>query len=199
MGGDGGTLNNTRAEHASIRRSALVQRRDPTVRASVRECTLSHVELLPPEVVVDVAGQLYNKSAILENLLNRGAGASHIKKMSRDVAKVQFERDVTGAPLCAVTRAVVRADGTFSVGWLCGCITAIIPGANVGDDCPACGEPGNRVTLGLTVAERTRIIDKVIIERKERREKKRRKESVVVENVKKTRAGDLTKTVVQKE
>lgn len=172
MGGDGGTLNNTRAEHATIRRSAAVRRIDSSARASVRECTLTQEELIPAEVVVDAAGQLYNKSALLENLLNGGTGVSHIRKLSRDVAKVQFERDESGAPLCAVTRAVARPDGTFSVGWICGCVVATIETTN-DEECPACGEPGTRVHLGQTVAERMTIIDKLLAEHAARRKRKR--------------------------
>ncbi len=184
MGGDGGTLNNTRAEHATIRRSATVRRTNPTARASVRECTLTHEELIPTEVAVDVAGQLYNKSALLENLLKGGTAAPHIRKLSRDVAKVKFERDASGAPLCSVTRAVVRADGTFSVGWLCGCITATIEG-NETDECPACGEPGNRVFLGQIAAQRNAVIEEVLAQRKARRERKRRKDDSIVQDSKK--------------
>lgn len=171
MGGDGGTLNNSRAEHAAVRRSLNLasdgDARRRLSRASVRECALTGEPLRPGETVVCRAGQLYNREAVVSHLLRRGTGVPHIRKLRRDVASVR-------APLqCAITRAEVRADGSFSVGWNCGCVCAPVDvaGRRVAKpaeetQCAACAAEGKRVVLGQTAAQRAAIVQAIVAKRK---------------------------------
>lgn len=198
MGGDGGTLNNTRAEHARLRRSGTsASASASTARASVSLCALSQVPLRRGEVVVDRSGALYNKSALLAHFLDsvggeakRQSGVPHIRRIKRDVADVRYEPsnadDANGSPpLCVVTRAVARADGSFSVGWNCGCVTAAVDakGSKVpseqATECAACGTKGNRVPLGATKKYRDEVITGILETRA--RKKKRKLESVDAE------------------
>lgn len=79
MGGDGGSLNNSRHEHTRLRLSVL-HRRDAATeaaynsqRASTTHCALTQVPLRPPHVVGDRLGQLYDKEGLLRHLLRRAA------------------------------------------------------------------------------------------------------------------------------
>eukprot|EP00171_Calliarthron_tuberculosum_P010563 IDg10563t1 len=178
MGGDGGTLNNSRAEHASIRRSLRAGthlRARAAARASVRDCALTGEPLRIAETVVCRAGQLYNREALVAHLLRRararsdgansdGGGVPHVRRLARDVIKVR-------ALTCALTRTDVRADSTFSVGWKCGCVCAPVDatGKRVlpadATRCAACDVPGPRVALGMTAAERDVVIKAIVAKR----------------------------------
>lgn len=204
MGGDGGTLNNTRAEHARIRHSAYGSRRPSSrrnpVRSSISQCYLSNEPLNSREVVMDKLGQLYNKSALIEALLNRNSNTKniqHIKKLARDIITVKYEVDeASGLAMCAVTKSVVRCDGTFSVGWFCGCITANI---TVGGDqidaenakqCAACGTEGYRIVLAQTAEKRTRLQKEILDNRKAIKKRKRVARVEAIEGKKKAKVAD---------
>lgn len=166
MGGDGGTLNNSRREH--VRARALILGLSPTPsltqRASVAECALTKQPLTPPYVVVDRLGQLYNKDALISYVLKRRSHKStdtdvfaHIRSVKKDTANVRF---TDGELLCIVTRKVATEEGGFSVGWNCGCVCARIREVEGvgGKGCVSCGVEGARVGLGLTLQERESIL-----------------------------------------
>lgn len=182
MGGDGGTLNNSRREHVRARASILgpVSTPTSTQRASVAECALTKQSLTPPHVVVDRLGQLYNKEALISYILTRRSRKSskvdvfaHIKSVRKDTASVRF---TDGELLCMVTRRVATEEGGFSVGWKCGCVCAKIKGVEgVGEGvCASCEAEGERVILGLTMKERGEVFEKEM--EKGKRGKKRRLE-----------------------
>lgn len=179
MGGDGGTLNNSRREHVRARAKILGLTSSPasTQRASVTECALTKQPLAPPHVVVDRLGQLYNKEALISYILTRRSRNSvetdafaHIKSVKKDTANVRL---TDGELLCMVTRKVATEEGGFSVGWKCGCVCARIRGVQgVGEGvCASCGIEGERVLLGLAMKEREKIFEE---ERKKRKRGKKR-------------------------
>lgn len=148
MGGDGGTLNNSRHEHTRLRQSVMglctkneVLRQVQAERGSVTDCAASKQRLQPPHVVVDRLGLLYNKEPLIGMLLQRARKKgkdkekgketdvfAYIKSVKRDTRPVKLirEREDGGEFICEVTKKVVVVGQGFSVGWDCGCVTAKI-------------------------------------------------------------------------
>lgn len=196
MGGDGGTLNNSRREHVRLRNRILGTSSDAArslaSRASVSDCALSKARLSPPHVVVDRAGNLYNKEALLAYILARRTRENastpdpleHIRSMKRDTTAVCFLPGESQL-MCPVTRKVVFEEGRFSVGWNCGCVTApvqdvvgIVGTDEEGDErCIACDRKGIRVRLGAKLADRQKILEELRDKESSRKRKKKRKAS----------------------
>lgn len=190
MGGDGGTLNNSRADHVRMRRDMLDCSSKETCgkqlareRASVTMCAASQQQLRQP-VVVDRLGQLFNKDALIACLLARSSAFSHIRSMSRDTADVNFNADKYARLHCAVTRETVTERGNFGVFWKCGCVVSAAAAEMVsgkprqkarGNDetlrqtCPACGQTGAFVRLGLTGDERQNLLADILQHRRARK------------------------------
>lgn len=180
MGGDGGTLNNSRADHVRMRAElggytdaqALSSAR-ARERASVSVCAASRQRLAPP-VVVDRLGQLFNKDALIAVMLDREGGGGgkfeHVRSLGKDAAPVG------DWGFCKVTRETVSERGRFVVGWRCGCVVAMkaveaVRGEGV---CVGCGEATEVVGLGLTGEERDRIAAEIAAERRMRKRKRKR-------------------------
>ncbi|CAN8067346.1 unnamed protein product [Agarophyton chilense] len=205
MGGDGGTLNNSRHEHTRLRASVLgtpaaAAQRLKRQRASVTHCALSKQPLRESHVVVDRLGQLYNKDALITYLLRRARqpplvdAFAHITSLKRDTACVRFTCDAaaTATFVCPVTRRVVSERGHFSVGWRCGCVTADVgavegamrdEAAQTRDDmsrvCMACSGQGERVPLALSLEDRDSRLRAIRETRKQRRTLKRKNNRIV--------------------
>ncbi|KAI0567712.1 Replication termination factor 2 [Gracilaria domingensis] len=205
MGGDGGTLNNSRHEHTRLRATVLgaptltTQHRLKRQRASVTHCELSKQPLSPPHIVVDRLGLLYNKDALINYILHRARektaqndALSHIVRLKRDTARVRFVSE-DGVFVCPVTKRVVSEGGRFTIGWQCGCVTATIEEAvhhegtseqhsTLSGDmqtCVACSETGERIPLGLSVEERQKRLRSLLEVRKRQREQKKKKRAAV--------------------
>lgn len=195
MGGDGGTLNNSRQDHVRLRREingSSNGQDSETQRASVTECALSNEPLRPPHIVVDMAGQLYNKDSLISFLLerrqrgNESEGAlSHLRSMKYDTVSVCVPPNYARLT-CPVTLKEATEEGHFTVGWKCGCVTAPVRGvpgvettiedAEKPDEelCISCRIKGPRVQLGLTLKERLKAIEKIEQSRRARKSKKRK-------------------------
>lgn len=180
MGGDGGTLNNSRREHVQARKALFGSstRAPPTQRVSISECAISKQPLNPRHVVVDRLGQLYNKDALISYLLfrrTRDDGTvdvlGHVASLKRDTRGVKF---VDGLLMCGVTKREVTAEGGFSVGWECGCVCKDVRDVHgvTGNGCLACGTQGERVPLGMTLAK-VEQLKQALVERKQRGKNKR--------------------------
>lgn len=163
MGGDGGTLNNSRADHVRMRAAlggsaaaADAKAGRLRARASVTECAASRQPLAAP-VVADRLGQLCNKEALIGVLLAR-SGFAHVRRLGRDTVDVPEWRT------CRVTRETVTEEGRFAVGWACGCVVAgravdAVRGkgweaADAEGECVSCGGVTALVRLGMTGDER---------------------------------------------
>lgn len=194
MGGDGGTLNNSRHDHVRMRRelggavgasktAALTAKE----RTSVTLCSASRQPLAMP-IVVDRLGQLFRKDALIACMLEQAPAFAHVKSLARDTAALK------GPPkACAVTREPVTTHGRFVVGWECGCVVSSRAVAEVRSKakglvgstekaCVACGEETAVVMLGMTGEEReslreTLLADqaKIAMAKKAGKSKKRRK------------------------
>lgn len=152
MGGDGGTLNNSRHEHTRMRQSVLNNDGNQTPqdvlqrqRASTTHCTLSHVPLRPPHVVADRLGQFYDKEALLRHILRRRLSRNddsikginngnsdhdpvpHIHSIRNDTVQALLisSSNPSDSPqfICPVSARSVVPHGRFSIGWKCGCVT----------------------------------------------------------------------------
>lgn len=171
MGGDGGTLNNSRREHARIRQTSTKTSSLPSY-PPFTHCHLSQTRLQAP-VVADRLGYLYNKTAILEHLLSRNSlpydPIAHIRRFRRDVCNVRL-RD--GRLICEETRKEAAAVGAgVEVGWECGCVS------RVRDDeiCGGCGKKGMKIRLvsGMEKVGGIRIEGRIVKKRKGRNKKKK--------------------------
>lgn len=177
MGGDGGTLNNSRHEHTRLRAAVL---RLPDVaaeaarlrqRSSVTHCALTKELLQPPHVVADRLGQLFSKEALLRHILHRHAhppplnnsddALAHIRSIKKDTTTVHL------SPTCPLTHRTITADARFALCWTCGrAATAVaIPGTGASPNCPLCGAAGQRVLLGMTLEHRLRIQRAIVADR----------------------------------
>lgn len=195
MGGDGGTLNNSRREHVRLRNRVLGVSAGnagaaSVQRASVTECALSKARLSPPHVVVDRAGNIYNKESLIAYVLARRSREkgddpdpfAHIQSMKRDTAPVRFLKGEKQL-MCSVTRKVAFVEGRFTIGWKCGCVTAPVHGVvgvggtdeNGDEKCIACDKKGSRVRIGTTLADRQKVVEKLRKTEKARKGKKKRK------------------------
>lgn len=185
MGGDGGTLNNSRHDHVRMRRelggavgamkAAALSAKE---RSSVSVCAASRQPLRMP-IVVDRLGQLYRKDALIACMLERAPAFAHITSLSRDTAPLK------GAPaVCAVTREPVTTHGQFLVGWKCGCVLSSRAvaevwkgrkGRDIGTEqtCVACSEFTRFVRLGMTGEEREKARETLMSEQAELVRKRR--------------------------
>lgn len=201
MGGDGGTLNNSRHEHTRLRQSILGRRDASTEeesnrqRASTTHCALTKEELQPGYVVVDRLGQLYNKEGLLRHLIHRQESdqnddddeMSHIASVKKDTVTINVRQEMKdGFFLCPVTKRCVTAEGGFSVQWPCGCIVSdAIPKtvslSTHGDDgrpCPNCNTcVTNTVPLGLSSAKRRTEQARLVALRKEKKKNKKKRKA----------------------
>lgn len=198
MGGDGGSLNNTREEYTRLRRT-LQQNRDISAdeahnrqRSSTTHCALTKVELQPPHVVGDRLGQLYNKEALLRHMILRAERVrtgqctgdsgtdsilSHIRSVKKDTVTISLRTvDGSGLFVCPITRRTITPEGRFSFGWTCGCVAADSVPVDTGtingtqSPCLVCGTRGERIPLGMTL-ERRQVVRKAIIQKREKRSK----------------------------
>ncbi|GJQ09069.1 hypothetical protein GpartN1_g860.t1 [Galdieria partita] len=176
MGGDGGSLNNTRLELVQVRKDILGKRRKTSdeapgdaKEANYRTCAISREPLKPP-VVACKLGYLFNKEALIRFLLERKAKTKqedfctstdafqHIKTL-KDV--VDCSRSLRGDPetgfrvVCPITLQDASSKRRFYVLWKCGCIvsenalrgTGFMKVENCTRSCPVC------FSTGLTQAD----------------------------------------------
>ncbi|EME32824.1 uncharacterized protein Gasu_01830 [Galdieria sulphuraria] len=194
MGGDGGSLNNTRLELVQVRKDILGKRKKSsngapgdTKEANYRTCAISREPLRPP-VVACKLGYLFNKEALIYFLLERKAKTKqeelynstdafqHIKSL-KDV--VDCSRSLRGDEesgfrlMCPVTLEEASSKRRFYVLWKCGCIvsenalrgTGFMKGeSNHSQSCPVC------YSSGLTQTDLV-LLNPTAEEREKRRKK----------------------------
>lgn len=146
MGGDGGSLNNTRLELVQVRKDILGKRRKTsdeapgdTKEANYRTCAISREPLRPP-VVGCKLGYLFNKEALIHFLLERKAknkqeelyhytaeAFQHIKSL-KDVVdcsrSFQADRESGFRLVCPITLQEASSKRRFYLLWKCGCIVS---------------------------------------------------------------------------
>lgn len=212
MGGDGGTLNNSRHEHTRLRQSILGRRDASTEqesnrqRASTTHCALTKEELQPGYVVVDRLGQLYNKEALLRHLIHRQESnqtncnddddneMSHIVSVRKDTVSINVQQEMKdGVFLCPVTKRCVTAEGGFSVQWPCGCIVSdaipkTVSTVSHNDDvdgrklCPNCNECVTN-SVALGLSFAKRRVEQIkLIALRKERKKNKKKRKVAAQS-----------------
>lgn len=194
MGGDGGTLNNSRHEHTRLRNNIL-QRPDPSELAarlrqtsSTTHCALTKEPLQSRYIVADRLGQLYNKEALLRHLLQHRQQHDqnnillHIRSVKKDIIPVHLHADADDIEhfVCPVTKRRVTDNGRFSLHWPCGCVTSnSIPDLDTQKtSCVACGKSvTERIVLGMTLEDRLRIQSDIVEQRRKRKMDKKENSS----------------------
>ncbi|MBW0467449.1 hypothetical protein O181_007164 [Austropuccinia psidii MF-1] len=153
MGNDGGSI---------PKRDDLVKTRVRTIKLDEqekqstkwRECSLSKRPLEEP-IVSDKLGKLYNKSAMIEFLLDRSKFGQdgkqickHIQNLKRDVKELKFSKDSNKKWICPISLKDfgigVGIGGKFDLRWIyltnCGCVLTETGLKQIGGtDCPVCG------------------------------------------------------------
>eukprot|EP00871_Galdieria_phlegrea_P000046 jgi/Galph1/1041/GphlegSOOS_G5840.1 len=145
MGGDGGSLNNTRLELVQMRKDVLGKRKrtsndapGDTKEVNYKTCAISREPLKPP-IVACRLGYLFNKEALIHYLLERKEKQKfqepnfisdpfeHIRNL-KDVVNCQasFREDgETGSTLiCPITLEEASSKRRFHILWKCGCIVS---------------------------------------------------------------------------
>lgn len=197
MGGDGGSLNNTRREHTRLRSSVLssthksttsnkISRMD-TAYDALNLCAITKTPLDVNHAVGDRLGHLMNKEAVIEMLLARKRGDgkggdkfAHIEGL-KDVVVVKLKRGRDGVGwVCPVGGREAGRGGVWLMGWKCGCCGERAAGLKVaggekGGCCLFCGEKVvEMVELGIG-GEKKRLKLEVVMEEKEVKRKNRRR------------------------
>lgn len=154
MGCDGGTIPK---RNELVRQKEKPKQKDKEAETSNlwSYCFLSQ-ELLREPIVVCALGHLYNKTAIIEKLLNKNGEISekgHIKGL-RDVREVKLiqnpehssaEKLVIGrnTPLyiCPITKLEMNGRHRFVALWNCGCVFSEKTLKEIDDNfCPSCSK-----------------------------------------------------------
>lgn len=188
MGNDGGSI---------PKRDDLVKTRPNKARVDEKEkqstrwteCSLSKAKLQEP-LVCDRLGKLYNKSSILEFLLDQNhfgedgrQVAGHLTSL-KDVVNVTLTRNTqTDSWICPITlKELGSGIGKFELRWIClvncGCVLTESGLKQVeGDGCPICEKPVTEsITINPSSEEEEEMRFKVLEQRvREKEEKERRK------------------------
>ncbi|OAV99979.1 hypothetical protein PTTG_25125 [Puccinia triticina 1-1 BBBD Race 1] len=188
MGNDGGSIPK---RDDLVRTRAGKSRVDEQEKQSTKwsECSLSKQKLEEP-IVCDRLGKLYNKSSVLEFLIDRNhfgqdgkQVAGHLRSL-KDVVNVQLAKNTqSNSWICPISlKEFGIGIGRFELRWLClvdcGCILTE-PGLKQvdGNNCPVCGKPvAESITVNPSAEEEENVRFKLLEQRvKEQEEKDKRK------------------------
>ncbi|KAA1096403.1 hypothetical protein PGT21_015538 [Puccinia graminis f. sp. tritici] len=188
MGNDGGSIPK---RDDLVRTRASKGRVDEQEKQSTKwtECSLSKQKLEDP-IVCDRLGKLYNKSSVLEFLIDQNhfgqdgkQVAGHLRSL-KDVINVQLTKNTQSHSwICPISlKEFGIGIGKCELRWLClvdcGCILTE-PGLKQvdGNDCPVCGKTVTEsITVNPSAEEEEEMRFKVLEQRvKEQEEKDRRK------------------------
>mmetsp|Transcript_13761 Transcript_13761/g.24699 ORF Transcript_13761/g.24699 Transcript_13761/m.24699 type:complete len:209 (-) Transcript_13761:8-634(-) len=133
MGGDGGTLNTSRNEQQRMRRglfsSGVNSKEEQEIQAASERwqtCALSKSNLQNP-VVMCGKGNLYNKTAVLEYLLDPETHSLPEISSLRSVIPVHLHDldETSGIWRCPITLHVANGSRRFLVNRGCGCVLSL--------------------------------------------------------------------------
>ncbi|OQR92422.1 hypothetical protein ACHHYP_03717 [Achlya hypogyna] len=144
MGNDGGVI---AVKRKFMRHGQKKQRDEQADQKALREkrttlCALTDEPLAEP-IVADKLGNLFNKVALLERLLDRTLPEQfgYIRSM-KDVAGCKFYRDEAGAFHCPITMQIFNGKHPFVVLKKCGCVLSEKALKEVkSKECLMCGAP----------------------------------------------------------
>lgn len=140
MGCDGGTIPR-RGELVKTKRKSETKDHTSHLIFQWRYCNLSQ-QLLHRPIVTCGLGKLYNKSSIIEALINK-TSPTHIKSL-KDILDLNFgatNLDVSFY-LCPVTALEMNGRYPFMALWSCGCMISARALKNLGVKvCPKCQKP----------------------------------------------------------
>mmetsp|Transcript_5860 Transcript_5860/g.17583 ORF Transcript_5860/g.17583 Transcript_5860/m.17583 type:complete len:248 (+) Transcript_5860:107-850(+) len=155
MGGDGGSLNNSRLELVRVRKEMMGQKGKNSVEKDVRDrdkwttCAISRERLSPP-VVACRLGYLYNKEQLIrflrdKQLRKRTPEFSHVRSL-KDVVdcKLELVSDSKAVFRCPFTLKEALGGQRFIVLWGCGHVmsdSALAELGKGGKVCISCEQP----------------------------------------------------------
>ncbi|KNZ54701.1 hypothetical protein VP01_287g4 [Puccinia sorghi] len=188
MGNDGGSIPK---RDDLVRTRASQNRVNEQEKQSTKwyECSLSKQKLEDP-IVCDRLGKLYNKSSVLEFLINQNhfgedgkQVAGHLRSL-KDVVNVQLTRNTQSQSwICPISlKEFGIGIGKCELRWLClvdcGCVLTE-PGLKQvdGNDCPVCGKTySESITVNPSAKEEEEMRFKLLEQRvKEQEEKEKKK------------------------
>ncbi|CAI2376668.1 unnamed protein product [Moneuplotes crassus] len=203
MGNDGGSIPH---REDMIREKPKEVKTDQALYAynKAHMCTLSIQKLQKP-IVSDRAGNLFNKEAILEALVNKNVPRAYcyIRKMKdvktlnvqmRDPKNDRVEPEGEGANLMVCPISGTEFDGykKFILLWPCGCYLSnkVFENMNVGNKCPNCDKKFKekdkiQLSPGPKVSEeaRKKLVEKYVQKKRERKEISKEQEDTPAGNI----------------
>lgn len=124
MGNDGGSIPK-REELVKVRKRKQLAEKEEQNRSKWKLCALSKQVLVPP-IVACKLGYLYNKTAVLECLLDNTLPPefSHIRKAKRDLINLNLSSIEECKFVCPVTGLTMGGNYKFVALVKCGCVIA---------------------------------------------------------------------------
>lgn len=163
MGNDGGSIPGRQDLVKSKRRRRHSETEEIVKQSKSKYCSLSKETLKKP-IVGDKLGQIYNKTAIIQALIEKNLPDTfnHISSL-KDVKDINGEINKNGYLQCPITRSEFSGINKFYFLWNCGCIMSkkAIDEIGMKDKCLICGKDFDNekdlISLNYTKEEKENI------------------------------------------
>ena len=144
MGNDGGSIPDRTSQIKVKKRKKRIHVRE-IKKTKCNLCSLTKEKLRKP-IVGDKLGQLYNKTSVIEYLLNKNKplGFQHIKTL-KNVKELNCIINDNGYIQCPISREEFSGLNKFYFLWTCGCVFSktAIDELHMKDKCINCNNPFN--------------------------------------------------------
>ena len=144
MGNDGGSIPDRTSQIKVKKRKKRIHVRE-IKKTKWNLCSLTKEKLRKP-IVGDKLGQLYNKTSVIEYLLNKNKplGFQHIKTL-KNVKELNCIINDNGYIQCPISREEFSGLNKFYFLWTCGCVFSktAIDELHMKDKCINCNNPFN--------------------------------------------------------
>ena len=144
MGNDGGSIPDRTSQIKVKKRKKRIHIRE-IKKTKCNLCSLTKEKLRKP-IVGDKLGQLYNKTSVIEYLLNKNKplGFQHIKTL-KNVKELNCIINDNGYIQCPISREEFSGLNKFYFLWTCGCVFSktAIDELHMKDKCINCNNPFN--------------------------------------------------------
>ena len=144
MGNDGGSIPDRTSQIKVKKKKKRIHDRE-IKKTKCNLCSLTKEKLRKP-IVGDRLGQLYNKTSVIEYLLNKNKpfGFQHIKSL-KSVKELKCTINDNGYIQCPISREEFSGLNKFYFLWTCGCVFSktAINELHMKDKCMNCNMPFN--------------------------------------------------------
>lgn len=190
MGNDGGSIPH---REDMIKEKPKERKRDQALHAhqKSRICSLSSQNLTKP-IVADKIGNMFNKEAVLEALLNKSMPKAYcyirkmkdVKDLNPTMKKIgcdKIDNDGKNLIVCPISGTEFDGYHKFTLIWSCGCVlaTKVFDNMDLNGSCPNCGakfKDKDKIDMTAdpetTEVERKKLVEKTVLKKQEKRAKK---------------------------